>query len=215
MRKHGILVLVRHGQSEWNLRQLYTGRADPGLTGQGIAEAKTAGKLLKQAGLHFDIAFASELRRARDTVALMLAELGQQDLPTIRASALNERDFGELTGMNRAQVHERWGKNQLRVWQHSSSSRPPGGESLADIARRVVPYFRSEILPRLQAGQRILAAAHRHSLRAMIAELEGSSMRQARNRDIRTAVPLVYHFTGPGPLEAHQLPDLAENVQTG
>jgi 2,3-bisphosphoglycerate-dependent phosphoglycerate mutase len=190
------LVLVRHGQSEWNLRQLYTGRQNPGLTPKGVVEARAAGRKLKQAGCKFDIAFTSQLLRARATLAYILAELDQLRIQTVNTPALNERDFGELTGMSRAQARERWGKHQLRIWRRSFDVPPPGGESLSDTAKRVLPFFHDEILPHVLAGRHVLATAHRHSLRVIIMAIEGLTESETLDRDIPTGLPFIYDLTG-------------------
>jgi 2,3-bisphosphoglycerate-dependent phosphoglycerate mutase len=143
------LVLVRHGQSDWNLKNLFTGWEDPDLSEQGIAEAKAAGRKLRATGHRFDIAFTSALKRAQHTLDLMLEELGQRDLVTIKDQALNERDYGDLTGLNKDEARKRWGKEQVHIWRRSFDIPPPGGESLKDTADRVLPYFRSKVLPRV------------------------------------------------------------------
>jgi 2,3-bisphosphoglycerate-dependent phosphoglycerate mutase len=206
------LVLVRHGQSEWNLRQLYTGRQNPGLTPKGVAEARAAGRRLKQAGCRFDIAFTSQLLRAQATLSYILAELDQLRIQSVSTPALNERDFGELTGMSRAQARERWGKHQLRIWSRSFDAPLPGGESLSDTANRVLPFFHDEILPHVLAGRHVLAAAHRHSLRVIIMAIEGLTEQEALDRDIPTGLPLIYDLTGKGSGKPRAL--LAEGAET-
>src|SRR5437588_2529777 len=161
-----LLVLVRHGQSEWNLKNLFTGWKDPDLTEQGIAEAKAAGRKLKEQGLTFDLAFTSVLTRAQHTLKLMLAEIGQTGLPTRKDQALNERDYGELSGLNKDDARKRWGEQQVHVWRRSYDVAPPGGESLKDTAARVLPYYIEYILPRVMTGRRVLVSAHGNSLRA-------------------------------------------------
>ena len=213
MPQSGTLVLVRHGQSEWNLRQLYTGRQNPGLTPKGVAEARAAGRKLKQVGCRFDIAFTSQLLRAQATLAYILAELDQLRIKTVNTPALDERDFGELTGMSRAQARERWGKHQLRIWHRSFDVPPPGGESLSDTAKRVLPFFHDEILPLVRAGRHVLATAHRHSLRAIIMAIEGLTEAEALDRDIPTGLPLIYDLTGKGSGKARAvLADGAESA---
>src|SRR5947208_3378261 len=168
----GILVLVRHGQSEWNLKNLFTGWTDVGLTEQGIAEARTAGGLLKAKGLVFDIAYTSALSRAQDTLTIMLEELGQKGLETVRDEALNERDYGDLTGLNKDDARKRWGEEQVHIWRRSYDVAPPGGESLRDTAARVLPYYIQEMLPRVLQGNRVLVSAHGNSLRALVMVLD-------------------------------------------
>src|SRR5690606_20358925 len=136
-----LLVLVRHGQSEWNLKNLFTGWKDPGLTEQGIAEAKAAGQRLKALGLSFDIGFTSVLTRAQKTLDLILAEMGQSELPVVRDQALNERDYGDLSGLNKDDARKQWGEEQVHIWRRSYDIAPPGGESLRDTLARTLPYY--------------------------------------------------------------------------
>ena len=188
----GILVLVRHGQSEWNLKNLFTGWTDVGLTEQGIAEARTAGGLLKAKGLVFDIAYTSALSRAQDTLTIMLEELGQKGLETVRDEALNERDYGDLTGLNKDDARKRWGEEQVHVWRRSYDVAPPGGESLKDTLARALPYYVVHIQPDVLTGKRVLVSAHGNSLRALIMILEGLTPDQIVKRELATGVPLIY-----------------------
>src|SRR5262245_59840164 len=190
----GILVLVRHGQSEWNLKNLFTGWTDVGLTEQGIAEARTAGRLLKAKGLVFDIAYTSVLSRAQDTLTIMLEELGQKGLETVRDEALNERDYGDLTGLNKDDARKRWGEEQVHIWRRSYDVAPPGGESLKDTAARVLPYYIQDILPRVLRGERVLVSAHGNSLRALVMVLDHLSPQEIVKREIATGVPLIYRL---------------------
>ena len=192
------LVLVRHGQSDWNLKNLFTGWEDPDLSEQGIAEAKAAGRKLKATGHRFDIAFTSALKRAQHTLSLMLEELGQRDLVTIKDQALNERDYGDLTGLNKDEARTRWGKEQVHIWRRSFDIPPPGGESLKDTADRVLPYFRSKVLPRVLRGERVLISAHGNSLRALIMELEKLSGDEIVARELATGIPIVYRLNPDG-----------------
>ncbi|MFL5021023.1 MAG: 2,3-bisphosphoglycerate-dependent phosphoglycerate mutase, partial [Microvirga sp.] len=155
-----LLVLARHGQSEWNLKNLFTGWKDPGLTDLGIEEARNAGRRLKEMGVQFDVAFTSDLSRAQATCKLILEEIGQPDLKTIANLALNERDYGDLSGLNKDDARARWGEEQVHVWRRSYDVPPPGGESLKDTVARVLPYYIREILPRVMRGERVLVAAH-------------------------------------------------------
>src|SRR5204862_1466669 len=166
-----LLVLVRHGQSEWNLKNLFPGWRDVDLTEQGIAEARAAGRKLKSQGLAFDVAYTSALKRAQRTLDLMLEELGQK-LPIVRDQALNERDYGDLVGLNKDDARRKWGEEQVHVWRRSYDVPPPGGESLKDTVARALPYFVQEILPRVLRGERVLISAHGNSLRALIMVLE-------------------------------------------
>ena len=189
-----LLVLVRHGQSEWNLKNLFTGWKDPDLTEQGIAEAKEAGRKLKAQGLTFDVAFTSVLTRAQHTLDLMLAEIGQTGLPTTKNLALNERDYGDLSGLNKDDARKKWGEDQVLVWRRSYDVPPPGGESLKDTLARALPYYVQEILPGVLRGQRTLVAAHGNSLRALIMVLEKLTPEQILKRELATGVPVIYRL---------------------
>jgi 2,3-bisphosphoglycerate-dependent phosphoglycerate mutase len=189
-----ILVLVRHGQSEWNLKNLFTGWKDPGLTEKGIAEAKAAGERLKRMGLKFDIAYTSVLTRAQHTLDLMLAELGQKGLETVRDQALNERDYGDLTGLNKDEARKKWGEEQVHVWRRSYDVPPPGGESLKDTLARALPYYMVHIQPDVLSGKVVLVSAHGNSLRALIMALEGLTPEQILKRELETGVPIVYRL---------------------
>ena len=189
-----LLVLVRHGQSEWNLQNLFTGWRDPDLTERGIAEARAAGRGLKRDGYGFDVAFTSELLRAQRPCSLILEEMALPDVPIIRQRALNERDYGDLSGLNKDAARARWGDAQVHTWRRSYDVRPPGGESLKDTAARVLPYYIAAILPRVMAGQRVLVAAHGNSLRALSMVLDGLNEEQVPDLQIRTGVPLVYRL---------------------
>jgi 2,3-bisphosphoglycerate-dependent phosphoglycerate mutase len=189
-----ILVLVRHGQSEWNLKNLFTGWKDPGLTEKGVAEAKAAGRRLKRKGLRFDIAYTSVLTRAQHTLDLMLAELGQAGLETVRDQALNERDYGDLTGLNKDDARKRWGEEQVHVWRRSYDVPPPGGESLKDTLARALPYYMVHIQPDVLSGKSVLVSAHGNSLRALIMAIEGLTPEQILKRELETGVPVVYRL---------------------
>jgi 2,3-bisphosphoglycerate-dependent phosphoglycerate mutase len=189
-----LLVLVRHGQSEWNLKNLFTGWRDVDLTEKGIAEAHAAGRQLKALGLRFDVAYTSALVRAQRTVDLMLEELGQRGLQVIRDQALNERDYGDLSGLNKDDARKRWGDEQVHVWRRSYDVAPPGGESLKDTAARVLPYYIQDILPRVLRGERVLVSAHGNSLRALVMVLDHLSPQEIVKREIATGVPLIYRL---------------------
>lgn len=188
------LVLVRHGQSEWNEKNLFTGWRDPDLTAQGVSEAKAAGRALKAEGLVFDIAFTSDLQRAQKTLALLLAEQGQSDLPTIKNQALNERDYGDLAGLNKDDAREKWGEEQVHIWRRSYDTPPPGGESLKDTGARVLPYYEAEIEPLVKSSKNILIAAHGNSLRSLVMKLEGLSAAEILAVNIDTGVPYIYQM---------------------
>jgi 2,3-bisphosphoglycerate-dependent phosphoglycerate mutase len=188
-----VLVLVRHGQSEWNLKNLFTGWKDVGLTEVGIAEARTAGRMLKAQGIGFDIGFTSALRRAQDTMTIMLEEMGLR-IPVTQDAALNERDYGELSGLNKDDARARWSEEQVHIWRRSYEVAPPGGESLRDTAARVLPYYIAEILPRVLRGGRVLVTAHGNSLRALVMVLERLGPQEIVARELATGVPLIYRL---------------------
>lgn len=189
-----ILVLVRHGQSEWNLKNLFTGWRDPGLSEQGHKEAIAAGQKLKAAGLKFDIAFTSALQRAQATCAHILQEMGQEGLETVKNQALNERDYGDLSGLNKDDARQKWGEEQVQIWRRSYDVPPPGGESLRDTGARVWPYYIHEILPHPLRGETVLVAAHGNSLRALIMALEGLSGDEIVKRELETGIPMIYEL---------------------
>ncbi len=189
-----LLVLVRHGQSEWNLKNLFTGWRDVDLTEQGVAEARLAGKKLKAQGLGFDIAYTSALRRAQRTLDIILEEMGLPDIPVHRDRALNERDYGDLVGMNKDDARKKWGEEQVHVWRRSYDVQPPGGESLKDTVARTLPYYVQEILPAVLRGQRTIVSAHGNSLRALVMVLERLSPEGILKRELATGVPIVYRL---------------------
>ncbi|MBV9974815.1 MAG: 2,3-bisphosphoglycerate-dependent phosphoglycerate mutase [Hyphomicrobiales bacterium] len=189
-----LLVLVRHGQSEWNLKNLFTGWKDPGLTEQGVAEAKAAGASLRKLGLSFDVAFTSVLSRAQETLRLMLDEIGQPQLETFKDAALNERDYGDLSGLNKDDARKRWGEEQVHIWRRSYDVAPPGGESLKDTAARVLPYYLENILPRVMSGRRVLVSAHGNSLRALVMVLDRLDTKSILKLEIATGEPLLYRL---------------------
>jgi len=193
-----VLVLVRHGESEWNKLNLFTGWKDPDLSQKGVAEAHAAGRLLRADGYTFDVAFTSDLLRAQHTLDLMLEELGQTDLPVHKDQALNERDYGDLSGLDKNEARKRWGEKQVHIWRRSYDIRPPGGESLKDTAARVLPYWEAEIRPEVMAGRNVLVSAHGNSLRALIMRLEGLSGEEIVTRELATGVPIVYRLRADG-----------------
>lgn len=200
-----LLVLVRHGQSEWNLLNLFTGWKDPDLTPQGVKEATTAGQSLKSLGLKFDVAYTSALTRAQHTCRIILEQIGQQSLKTIRDQALNERDYGELTGLNKDDARKKWGDEQVHVWRRSFDVPPPGGESLKNTAERTLPYYHKEILPRVLKGENVLVAAHGNSLRSMIMDIEKLSGDEIVARELATGVPIVYEFNEDGSIKSKKV----------
>jgi len=202
-----LLLLVRHGQSDWNLKNLFTGWRDVGLTEKGIAEARAAGKKLKAQGLHFDVAFTSALVRAQRTLDLVLEEMGQTNITVIKDQALNERDYGDLSGLNKDDARKKWGEEQVHVWRRSYDVAPPGGESLKDTAARVLPYYIQDILPRVLRGENVIVAAHGNSLRALVMVLEHLSPNDIVGREIATGVPLIYRLNADSTVAEKQ--DLA------
>jgi 2,3-bisphosphoglycerate-dependent phosphoglycerate mutase len=199
-----LLVLVRHGQSEWNLKNLFTGWRDPGLTAQGVTEAKRAGTLLKAEGLTFDIAFTSVLSRAETTCQLVLAEMGQPDLKVIRDQALNERDYGNLSGLNKDDARAKWGDEQVHAWRRSYDVPPPGGESLRDTVARTLPFYIQEILPCVLRGEATLVAAHGNSLRALVMVLERLSPEGIVKRELATGAPILYRLAADSTVVEHR-----------
>jgi 2,3-bisphosphoglycerate-dependent phosphoglycerate mutase len=187
-----LLVLVRHGQSEWNLKNLFTGWRDVELTEKGIAEARAAGQKLKAQGVTFDAAYTSDLKRAQNTLKLIQEEMGLTNIPVTRNVALNERDYGDLSGLNKDDARKKWGEEQVHIWRRSYDIAPPAGESLKDTLARTLPYYVTEILPRVLRGERILVAAHGNSLRALIMVLEKLSPEGILKREIATGAPILY-----------------------
>ena len=189
-----LLVLVRHGQSEWNLTNQFTGWKDIDLTPTGIEEARAAGRALKAQNIRFDVGFTSALKRAQRSLDLMLEEMGQKNIPVFRDQALNERDYGDLSGLNKDEARKKWGEEQVHTWRRSYDVPPPGGESLKDTAARVLPYYIQEILPRVLRGECVLVSAHGNSLRALVMVLERLSTRQILDRELATGVPLIFRL---------------------
>ena len=192
------LVLVRHGESEWNKKNIFTGIRNPDLTDKGVIEACWAGRVMKSEGLRFDIAFTSKLKRAQHTLDIILGEIGGQIPEVIEDAALNERDYGELSGLNKEEARERWGEEQVLAWRRSFDIPPPGGESLKDTAARVLPFYRDNIWPQVAAGKNVIVAAHGNSLRALIMHLEKLDGVQILDREPATAAPQVYRMTDTG-----------------
>lgn len=197
----GTLILVRHGQSEWNLENLFTGWRNPNLTEQGIGEARATGKAIKAKGIVPDLFYTSALRRAQHTLDLILEEMGILNVTITRNIALNERDYGDLSGLNKDDARAKWGEEQVLIWRRSYDVPPPGGESLKDTAARTLPYYESEILPQLKAGKTVLIAAHGNSLRALVMAIEGLTSDEILKREIATGQPTVYQIGAEGQLE--------------
>ena len=200
-----LLVLSRHGQSDWNLKNLFTGWKDPGLTELGIEEARKAGRELKALGIAFDVAYTSALSRAQHTCSLILEEIGQPNLTTIADWQLNERDYGDLSGLNKAETAAKYGEEQVHVWRRSYDVPPPGGESLKDTVARVLPYYVGEILPRVMRGERVLVAAHGNSLRALVMVLDRLDAKSIPLMELATGVPLVYRLKADTTVESKQI----------
>ena len=188
------LTLVRHGQSDWNNKNLFTGWENPGLTKKGVEEAHKTGNLLKEENKNYSYLFTSILDRAINTADIILEELGIDQINIIRDQALNERNYGELTGLNKDSARKKWGEDQVHIWRRSFDVPPPGGESLKDTAERVIPYFRDKILPLLIEDNNILISAHGNSLRALVMHIEGLSSEEILTREIATGQPISYEF---------------------
>lgn len=201
----GTLVLVRHGQSEWNLKNLFTGWRDVGLTEQGHAEAKEAGAKLAARGLKFDIAYTSVLARAIATCQHIIDAVGQPDLETVRDLALNERDYGDLSGLNKDDARAKWGEEQVHVWRRSYDVPPPAGESLRDTGARVWPYYMHVIQPRVLRGETVLVAAHGNSLRALIMALDGLSGEEVVKVELGTGVPIIYRLNADSTVASKEI----------
>jgi len=187
-----LLALVRHGESQWNLENRFTGWVDVPLTDKGRAEARRAGELLRD--IRFDCAFTSVLQRAIETLDIMLEVIGQQGIPIERDQALNERHYGDLQGLNKAETAKKFGEEQVHLWRRSYDIAPPGGESLKDTAARTLPYFEGKIMAAVQQGKNVLVSAHGNSLRSIVMKLDGLTKEQVLGLNLATGVPLVYEF---------------------
>ena len=201
----GTLILVRHGQSEWNLKNLFTGWRNPDLTAQGIEEARATGIKLKAAGLTPTVFYTSALRRAQHTLDLILEQLGLVNVVITRNQALNERDYGDLSGLNKDDARARWGEEQVHVWRRSYAVAPPGGESLRDTGARVWPYHMHTIQPHVLRGETVLVAAHGNSLRALIMALEGLSGDEVVKLELATGVPMIYRLNQDSTLASKEI----------
>ncbi|MEO6014592.1 MAG: 2,3-bisphosphoglycerate-dependent phosphoglycerate mutase [Devosia sp.] len=197
----GTLILVRHGQSEWNLKNLFTGWKNPELTEQGIGEARKAGQMIKAAGLTPTVYYTSALRRAQHTLDLILEELSVVNVVITRNQALNERDYGDLAGLNKDDARAKWGEEQVLIWRRSYDVPPPGGESLKDTAARTLPYYDDRILPIVKTGETVLVAAHGNSLRSMVMAIEGLTPDEILKRELGTGEPVVYRIGKNGKLK--------------
>ncbi len=190
------LILLRHGESQWNLENRFTGWVNVPLSPKGIEEAKHAGEKLR--GFTFDRAFSSVLTRANETLRIVLEVLGQTTIPIEKDKALNERMYGDLQGLNKAETAKKYGDAQVKIWRRSYDVRPPGGESLKDTAERALPYYEEKIKPFLLKGETLIIAAHGNSLRALVMELDQLSKEEVLELNIPTGVPLFYELDGSG-----------------
>ena len=206
MKDQNFLVLVRHGQSEWNAKNLFTGWKNPDLTSDGKKEAINAGSLIKERNIQFSMMFTSALKRAQITGQIILDGIEQPDIEVIKDEALNERDYGDLSGLNKDDARKEWGEEQVHIWRRSFDIPPPGGESLKDTAERVLPFFNSSILPKIIEGKNILVAAHGNSLRSLVMQLDNLSKEDIVSLEIPTGAPIIYSF------EANESPTFKENL---
>ena len=206
MKDQNFLVLVRHGQSEWNAKNLFTGWKNPGLTSNGKKEAINAGLLIKQRNIQFSVMFTSTLKRAQITGQIILDGIEQTDIKIKKNQALNERDYGDLSGLNKDDARKEWGEEQVHIWRRSYDVPPPGGESLKDTAERVLPYFNISILPRIVKGENILIAAHGNSLRSLVMQLDNLSNEEVIALEIPTGASIIYSFKG------NEKPTFKENL---
>ena len=191
------LILIRHGQSEWNALNQFTGWKDPDLTAKGIEEARNAGMIINNLNINFDLVFTSALKRAQNTAEIILKEINQP-LSTIKNQALNERNYGDLAGLNKDDARKRWGDEQVHIWRRSYDIPPPGGESLKDTGERVLPFFMKEIHPHVCKGKNVLVAAHGNSLRSLIKFLDNISDEDIVRLEIPTGAPIHYVINEDG-----------------
>ena len=196
------VVLIRHGESQWNLENRFTGWVDVPLSPKGEQEAREAGEKVR--AFRFDHAFTSVLTRAIRTLEIVLDVIGQPGLPVEQNQALNERMYGELQGLNKTETAEKYGEAQVKLWRRSYDVRPPGGESLQDTAERVLPYYRERLWPRLAKGETLLVVAHGNSLRALVMHLDGLSREEVLELNIPTGAPLLYELNDQGQAVTHR-----------
>ncbi|MBI3318516.1 MAG: 2,3-diphosphoglycerate-dependent phosphoglycerate mutase [Candidatus Omnitrophica bacterium] len=199
------LILVRHGQSQWNLENRFTGWIDVPLTESGTKEAEKAGQAIQGLSIRFDAAYTSVLIRAIDTLKLILRVLGEEEIPVVKDQALNERHYGELQGLNKDEMKKKFGEEQVKLWRRSYDVAPPGGESLKDTAARTIPYFESRILPDLKSGKNILISAHGNSLRSIVMHLEGLTKEQVLALEVPTGVPIRYEIAADGSVKSKEI----------
>ena len=198
------LILVRHGQSEWNEKNLFTGWENPGLTDKGMHEAKIAGSLIKNLGIKFDYMFTSDLIRAQLTGSIILENLHQAEINIIKNKALNERFYGDLQGLNKDECRKKWGDEKVQIWRRSYDKGPPGGETLKETGERVLPYYLEEILPLIFKNNNIIIAAHGNSLRSLIKYLDHISDEDIVKLEIPTGAPIHYVFNQSGEVISKQ-----------
>jgi 2,3-bisphosphoglycerate-dependent phosphoglycerate mutase len=201
----GTLVLLRHGESQWNLENRFTGWVDVPLSPKGEEEARQAGEKLKAAGIRFDLAFTSVLQRAIRTMEITLEILGQNNIPVEKDQALNERHYGDLQGLNKAETAKKFGDEQVHIWRRSYDIAPPGGESLKDTAARTLPYYEAKIFPLVKAGKTVLVAAHGNSLRSLVMHLDHLTREQVLELNLGTGVPIVYELDADGKVQEKQI----------
>jgi 2,3-bisphosphoglycerate-dependent phosphoglycerate mutase len=201
----GTLVLLRHGESQWNLENRFTGWVDVPLSPKGEEEARQAGEKLKAADIRFDLAFTSVLQRAIRTMEIVLEILGQNNIPVEKDQALNERHYGDLQGLNKAETAQKFGDEQVHIWRRSYDIAPPGGESLKDTAARTLPYYEAKIFPLVKAGKTVLVAAHGNSLRSLVMHLDHLSREQVLELNLGTGVPIVYELDADGKVQNKQV----------
>lgn len=201
----GTLVLLRHGESQWNLENRFTGWVDVPLSPKGEEEARQAGEKLKAAGIRFDLAFTSVLQRAIRTMEIVLEILGQPNIPVEKDQALNERHYGDLQGLNKAETAKKFGDEQVHIWRRSYDIAPPGGESLKDTAARTLPYYEAKIFPPVKAGKAVLVAAHGNSLRSLVMHLDHLTREQVLELNLGTGVPIVYELDAEGRVQNKQV----------
>jgi 2,3-bisphosphoglycerate-dependent phosphoglycerate mutase len=209
------LVLLRHGESQWNLENRFTGWVDVPLSPKGEEEARQAGEKLKGAEIRFDRAFTSVLQRAIRTLEIVLEVLEQKDLPVEKEQALNERHYGDLQGLNKTETAKRYGDEQVRLWRRSYDIAPPGGESLKDTAARTLPYFQETILPVVKEERSVLVSAHGNSLRSIIMHLDQLSREEVLTLELGTGLPVVYEIDTDGRVQAKRLLEDSAQLMAG
>ena len=204
------LILVRHGQSQWNLENRFTGWIDVPLTDTGRAEAKRAGGIIRTLGVRFNVAYTSALIRAQETLSIILSIIGQENIPVIKDQALNERHYGALQGLNKDETKKKFGEEQVNIWRRSYDVAPPEGESLKDTAARTLPYFESKILPDLTAGKNVIIAAHGNSLRSIVMRLDHLTKEQVLGLEIGTGIPIRYEINPDGSVKSKKVMTVEE-----